>query len=69
MVHMNADQLLADGLDEQRGDYGAVHAAGEGQQDFFIADLLTQLCELLGDKALRQSGGSDALHSLGTNIA
>ena len=69
VVHVNADELLADGFDEQSGDYGAVHTAGEGQQDFLIADLLTQLRELLGDKALCQSGGGDTLHGCGTNIA
>ena len=69
MVHVNADELLADGFDEQSGDYGAVHTAGEGQQDFLITDLLTQFCELLVDKALCQSGGGDALHGCGTNIA
>ena len=69
VVHVNADELLADGFDEQSGDYGAVHTAGEGQQDFLITDLLTQFCELLVDKALCQSGGGDALHGCGTNIA
>ena len=69
VVHVNADELLADGFDEQSGDYGAVHTAGEGQQDFLITDLLTQFCELLVDKALCQSGGGDALHGCGTNVA
>ena len=46
MVHVNADELLADGFDEQSGDYGAVHTAGEGQQDFLITDLLTQFSAL-----------------------
>lgn len=36
---MDADELLADRLDEQRRDDGAVDAAGQGEQDIFIADL------------------------------
>ncbi len=52
MVHVNADELLADGFDEQSGDYGAVHTAGEGQQDFLVTDLLAAGSDLLLDKCL-----------------
>ena len=59
---MNANQLLADGLDEQCSNDGAVHTAGQCQQDLLITDLL-------GDECFCQSRGSDTFHSFGTDIA
>ena len=68
MVHVHAGQLLADGLDEQRGHDGRVHTAGQGQKDLLIADLLPQGGNLLVDKSLGQFGRGDARHALGAFV-
>ena len=39
MVDMYTNQLLADGLDQQRGNNGRIHSAGKRQQHFFIPNL------------------------------
>ena len=62
MVHVHADELLADGLDQQRGNHGGVHAAREGEQDLLVADLRADGLDLLVDEGLRKLGGGDALH-------
>ncbi len=68
VVYMHAGQLLADGLDEQRGHDGRVHTAGQGQKDLLIADLLAQGGNLLVDKSLGQFGRGDARHALGAFV-
>ena len=40
VVDEDAGELVADGLCDERGGNGAVHAAGQGQQDLAAADLL-----------------------------
>ena len=67
VVDVYALELPADGLNEQRGDDGRVHAAGEGQQDLAGAYLRAQGLDLLGDKGLGELGRGNALH-LGTYI-
>jgi hypothetical protein len=66
---MHADQLLADGLDQQSCDNGAIHAAGQSQQNLLVTHLSTNGCDLLGDELLSLLKGGNASHGFGTNIA
>ena len=52
MVHMNADQLLADGFNQQRRHYAGIHAAGQRQQYLLVPYLLPNLRHLGIDKCL-----------------
>ena len=61
VVHVDADQLFADGLDEQRRHHRGVHAAGEGQQYLLVPHLGADGRYLVRNKGLRQSGGIDPL--------
>ena len=67
VVDVHALELPADGLNEQRGDDGAVHAAGEGQQHLAGAYLRAQGLHLFGDELLGELGRGDALH-FGSNV-
>ena len=69
MVHVHADQLFADGLDQQCGDNGGVHAPGQCQQHFLIADLFSQLSDLLFDKGLCKRLIGDAFHGFRTFVS
>ena len=68
VVHVHADELLADGLDQQRGDHGGVDTAGQGQKGLLVADLLATGGDLLGDKGLSELRGGDADHVVGTLV-
>ena len=68
VVDVNADQVTADGFDQQGSHNGTVHAAGEGQQDLLIADLLTDGFNLLTDEGFGQFGGGDPLHAVRTLV-
>ena len=68
VVDVDAVQLLAYGLYEQRGDHGGVHAAGQGQQYLPVAYLGADGLHLLVDKGVRQGGGGYALHGFGTDV-
>ena len=68
VVHMHADELLADGLDEQRRDDRAVNAARKGKQDLLVADLLTDCSNLLFDERLSEFGSGDTHHVVGTLV-
>ena len=69
VVDVDADQLLADGLDQQRGHHAGIHAAGQRQKNLFAAYLRPDLLDLLGDKGVGEGGGRDAFHGFGTYIA
>ena len=69
VVNVDADELLADSLDQQGGDDRAVHAAGEGEENFLIADLSAELLDLLVDERLRERRGGDAFHGFGSDIS
>ena len=69
VVDMHADELLADRLDQQRRDDGAVNAAGQRQQHLLVADLRAHSGNLLLDESIRQFKIGNASHGLGTNIA
>ena len=62
VVDVDADELLADGLDEQRCNDGGINTAGEGEENFLIAYLLAQFFELFIDKGLRLLGCGDPFH-------
>ena len=68
MVDMDADELLADRLDEQRRDDGAVDAAGQGEQDVLVADLRAKRGELFFDERLRKLRRGDTLHGFRTFV-
>ena len=68
MIDMDADQLLADGLDQQSGNNGRVNTAGKSQQNLLIANLLTNQLALLIDESIGQFKIGDASHRLGTDI-
>ena len=68
VVHVHAGELFADGLDEQRGHHGGVHAARQGQQHLLVADLLADCGNLLVDEGLGEFGGGDAHHVVGTLV-
>ncbi len=62
VVDVDTDQLIADRLDEQGCHNRGVDAAGQGQQDFFVADLFLDEGDLLIDERLGELGGGDADH-------
>ena len=68
VVDMDADELLADRLDEQRRDDGAVDAAGQGEQDVLVADLRAERSELFFDERLRKLRRGDTLHGFRTFV-
>ena len=66
VVDMHADELLADGLDEQRRDDRRIHAAGEGKQHLIVSDLRLQRLHLLRNKRIRKCRCCNALHLRGS---
>ena len=68
VVYVDADELLADGLDEQRRDHGGVNAAGKCQKYVFVANLGADLFDFLVNESLGKFGRSDALHVFGTLV-
>ena len=59
--------VASDGLDEERGHHGGIHAAGEGQQHLAVAHLRPDGGHLFVDIRLRQFRRVDPLHVLGTD--
>ena len=68
VIDVYTDEILADRFDEERGNDGAVHAAGEGEQDFLVLYLLFDSCHLLCDEFLSECGGGDSFHCIRTNV-
>ena len=68
VIHMNGDQLLPDGADQERGHDGAVDTAGKGEQNLFITDLLPDGGYLFGDEGFGQFGRCDPLHGIGALV-
>ena len=60
MVDKDANELLADGLVEERRADRRVNAAGKREQDLLVADLLLDRLDLLLDVLLRVEGLADA---------
>ncbi|WP_417575342.1 hypothetical protein [Paratractidigestivibacter sp.] len=63
MVHVHADELLADGLDKKCRDDGAVDATEKRQQDLLVAYLLADCINLLGNERLGKLGGGREGHA------
>ena len=68
MVYVHADQLLADGLDEQSGNDRRVHAARKSQQNLLVANLAADEIYLRINKGICQRRGGDALHLSGAHV-
>lgn len=68
VVNMHANELLADGLDEQGRDNRTVDTTGKSQQDLFVADLLADCSDLLFDERLGKFGSGDTYHVVGTLV-
>ena len=68
MIDVHRDQLLPDGPDQQGGDDGTVHPAGQRQQDLFIADLGADGLHLLRDERIGELLRCDALHAFRTLV-
>ena len=68
VVDVDADELLADGLDEQRCNDGGVNTAGEGEENLLAAYLLAQFSQLFVDKGLRLLRSGDPFHGIGTSV-
>ena len=68
VVHVHADELLADGLDEQGRDNRTVDAAGKSQQDLLVANLLADYSDLLIDEHQGKFGSGDTHHVVGTLV-
>ncbi len=47
MVHEYASQLVADSLVDQSGSNRGIHSTGQGQNDFFVADLFADIGDSL----------------------
>lgn len=68
VVHVHADELLADSFDEQGRNYRTVDAAGKSQQDLLVANLLADCSDLLIDEHLGKFGSGDTHHIVGTLV-
>ena len=69
VVDVDAYELLADRLDQQRRDNGAVYAAGEREEHLFVADLRTEFLDLLVNECLSELRGGDSFHRFGSYIS
>ena len=69
VVDMHADQLLADGLDQQGGDNRTVHTAGKSQKNLFVTNLFPDCFHLLGDERLGERGSRNPFHAFGPFVA
>ena len=68
VVDVNGNELLADCLDQKRGYYRGIYASGQCQQHLVVADLRAELCDLLLNKRLRESGSCDSFHVIGSSL-
>ena len=60
MVDEHAGELVADGAMDQRGGHGGVHAAGQAEDHFLVADLLADHGHGLGDVVAHDPVGARA---------
>jgi hypothetical protein len=65
---VNTNKLLADCLYEKCGNDGAVYAAGECEENLFIAYLLTNESDLLRNESIGKLGGGDTRHGFGSFV-
>ena len=69
MIDMHANELLADRLDQKRGDNRGINTAGEGEQNLLITDLLFQGGNLFVDKRFGKLRGSNSFHGFRTSFS
>ena len=69
VVHVHANELLADRTDQERGHHGAVHAAGKRQEHLAGADLLTDEGDLFFDELVCEFFRGDADHVVRAFVA
>ena len=67
VVDMDTGQLLSDRLDQQGGNNGRIHAAGESEKDLAVSDLRAQSGNLLIDKRFGKFGCGNPLHGFGSS--
>lgn len=49
VIHEDAGQIFADGAVQQHGGHGRIHAAGEAEDHFIVANLLTNALNSIVD--------------------
>ena len=69
VVDMDADQVLSDGADEERGDHGGVDTSAECQEDLSVPDLGLDLGHLLLYEGVGELGRGDPLHVVRTFVS
>ena len=65
---MDADELAADGLDEESCDDRGIDAAREGEKNLLIADLCADGGNLLGNEGVGEGFCVDAFHGFGSFV-
>ncbi len=68
VVDVDRDELLSDSLEEKGRHDGAVHTAGQGQQDLVAADLGAERLDLLINESLREGGRCDSFHIIRSSV-
>ena len=67
MVNVHANELLADGLDQQSSDDGRVDTTGQCQQHLLVADLFAHELDLFFNESRCKGFIGDALHRFGAD--
>ena len=65
---MDAGELIADGTEKKRRADGRIDAAGQGEEDFSVADLLLEEIDLGFDELVSKFFVLDTGHEIGTQI-
>ena len=68
VVHVNGDQVLPNGPDQQSRADRAVHAAGKSEQHLAVSNLGTDGPDLFFNKGFRQRGGRDPFEGFRTLV-
>ena len=68
MVHVDAHQLFADGLDQQGGHDGRIHSPRQSQKHLLVSHLLFDGLHLLFDESIRQFPRCDPNHIVRTFV-
>ena len=68
VVDVHADEIFADSSDEERGDDGRVHPAGQCEEHFFLPHLRLYSCDLFTDELFRKFPAFDARHVFGALV-
>ena len=68
VVDVHADEIFADSFDEERGDDGRIHPAGQCEEHFFLPHLRLYSCDLFTDELFRKFPAFDARHVFGALV-